>query len=152
MNLRHEFRKLVGIQHLSISLISKLKYKDSLRGPIDMAHSCGSTRVATASRSTLEPIASCTAKVAICLVSSICFAILRAYHDRRLLCLDLGQERDQLGSQRSFIQGLDHCRETIESLDLDRQDPSFGKQDLGGFSMNLGSRRVLTATLTRRTF
>jgi hypothetical protein len=86
-----------------------------------MAHNWGRTRVATASRSTLEPIASCTAKVAIYSVSSVFFDLCQvAYHDRRFFCLDFGQEWDQLGSQRRFIQRLDHCRETIESLDLDR--------------------------------
>jgi hypothetical protein len=33
---------------------------------MDIAHSCGSTRVATASLSTFRPIASCTDRVAIC--------------------------------------------------------------------------------------
>jgi hypothetical protein len=33
---------------------------------MDIAHSCGRTRVATASLSTFRPIASCTDRVAIC--------------------------------------------------------------------------------------
>jgi hypothetical protein len=37
-----------------------------LRGPMDIAQSWGRTRVATASRSTLKPMASCTDNVAIC--------------------------------------------------------------------------------------
>jgi hypothetical protein len=45
----------------------EIAVEGNVHGPMDKAQSCGSTSVATASRSTLNPIASCTASVPICL-------------------------------------------------------------------------------------
>ena len=85
----HEPLELFDVEH-STALSAKsfpLLGVDDSRGPIDIAHNWGRTRVATASRSTLEPIASWTAKVAIC-QSGQCKdhknAIELAHHDGRL--------------------------------------------------------------------
>lgn len=66
----HESLKLVYVEHC----IASVPYDDfrftaqmkDTHGPIDIAHNCGKTSVATASLSTLKPIASCTDRVAIC--------------------------------------------------------------------------------------
>lgn len=51
--------------NLRITSMKRLNCETVSKGPIDIAHNCGKTRVATASRSTFMPVASCTASVAI---------------------------------------------------------------------------------------
>jgi hypothetical protein len=59
-NSRHESLKLGNVEYYSLydQFDRNLMGRDYLRGPTDIAHNCGNTRVATASLSTFIPIRS----------------------------------------------------------------------------------------------